>query len=177
MPLPGPPPLKPHALRWRWYIAAYSVSGVRGSITRSVAPVLSSTNSDFVHVAPPSVVLNTPRSALGPQRWPTAATYTMSGFSGWITTRPTCRVARKPIARQVRPASVDLYTPSPHEELWRLLASPVPAQTTFGFVGATARAPMDIIASTRSKTADHDLPWLVLLNTPPLAAATEIASG
>ena len=50
--------------------------------TRSVAPVFSSTNSVFFHVAPPSVVLNTPRSAFDPHRWPAAATYTMSGLTG-----------------------------------------------------------------------------------------------
>jgi len=52
------------------------------------------------------------------------------------------------------------------------LASPVPAHTIFGLDGATATAPIDIIASTRSKTGVHDVPWFVLLNRPPLAVAT-----
>jgi hypothetical protein len=53
-----------------------------------------------------------------------------------------------------------------------LFASPVPTQTTPAFDGAEATAPIDIIASTRSKIGVHDVPWFVLLNTPPLAAAT-----
>ena len=40
------------------------------------------------------------------------------------------------------------------------------------FDGATATSPIDIIASTRSKTGAHDVPWFVLLNTPPPAVAT-----
>ena len=58
-----------------------------------------------------------------------------------------------------------------------MFASPVPTQTTFGFVRATAIAPIDIIASTRSNAGVHDTPLLTLLNTPPLAAATYTASG
>src|SRR5262245_32203374 len=36
MPLPGPPPAKPHDVRRRWYVAANRVFGFDGSITRSV---------------------------------------------------------------------------------------------------------------------------------------------
>ena len=42
---------------------------------------------------------------------------------------------------------------------------------------ATAIAPMDIIAFTRSKIGAHDVPVFVCLKTPALAVATEIASG
>ena len=42
------------------------MSGVFGSITTSAAPVFSSTYNDFVNVRPPSVDLNSPRSAFGP---------------------------------------------------------------------------------------------------------------
>src|SRR5262245_16952707 len=115
--LPVPPPLKPHAARCRWYIAAYTVSGSRGSIARSVAPVFASTKSTFFHVWPPSTVLKTPRSSFGPHRWPAAATYTIDGLAGCTRMRPTCFVSRRPAAVQVRPASADLYTPSPHDEL------------------------------------------------------------
>src|SRR6266542_4930827 len=73
-PLPGPPPLNPHGVRRRWYDAAMRTLGFDGSITMSVNPVFSSTNFVFVHVFPPSVVLKTPRSWFGPNRWPTAAT-------------------------------------------------------------------------------------------------------
>ncbi len=67
-----------------------------------------------------------PRSAFGPQTCPCAATYTMSGFSGWMRTRAIWRVSRRPTFFQVRPPSVDLYTPSPCETLPRIGASPVP---------------------------------------------------
>src|SRR5262245_54237246 len=63
--LPGPPPLNPHAVRWRWYIAAQRLFALLGSITSSVAPVFSSTYNVLFHVLPPSVVMNTPRSAFG----------------------------------------------------------------------------------------------------------------
>src|SRR5215471_11843810 len=95
--------------------------GFPGSMTMSLAPVLSLTKSVFFHVLPPSVVL---------------------------------------------------YTPSPQDELWRVFASPVPTHTTFGLDFDTAIAPIDIIASTRSKIGVHETPPFTLLNTPPLAAAT-----
>ena len=57
MALPGPPPLKPHGCRRRWYDAAKSTFGFVGCITRSVKPVSSSMNFVFVQVLPPSVVL------------------------------------------------------------------------------------------------------------------------
>ena len=87
MPLPGPPPLKPQGVRRRWYDAAMSVFGLAGSITMSVKPVFSSMNFDAVHVFPPSMVLNTPRSLFGPNRCPTAATYATFGSFGCTTMR------------------------------------------------------------------------------------------
>ncbi len=48
-----------------------------------------------------------------------------------------------PMCRQVRPASVDLYTPVPTETFERMCGSPVPAQTIDGSEGATARAPIE----------------------------------
>src|ERR1051325_11411958 len=87
MPLPGPPPLKPHGTRRRWYDAAYSVFGFDGSITTSVNPVFSSMNFVFVQVAPPSVVLYSPRSLFGPNRCPSAATYATFGSFGLTTMR------------------------------------------------------------------------------------------
>ena len=61
-PLPGPPPTKPHAVRCRSYIAAQRLFGLVGSITSSVPPVLSVTNSVLVQFFPPSVVMKMPRS-------------------------------------------------------------------------------------------------------------------
>ena len=58
-----------------------------------------------------------------------------------------------------------------------MLASPVPTQTVVGLDGATSTSPIDIIASTRSKTGVHVVPWFVLLKRPPLAVATYNASG
>src|SRR6516165_6598474 len=69
-PLPGPPPLNPHGVRLRWYIAAYKVYGLCGSIAISDAPVSSLTNNASCHVLPPSTDLYTPRSLFGPQRCP-----------------------------------------------------------------------------------------------------------
>ena len=48
----------------------------------SIPPVLSSRNSTFFHDVPPSVLLKTPRSALGTLYLPNEATNTMSGFVG-----------------------------------------------------------------------------------------------
>src|SRR2546422_627299 len=39
--------------------------GLPGTITRSVAPVVSLTNNTFCHVLPPSALRNTPRSGFG----------------------------------------------------------------------------------------------------------------
>src|SRR5690349_25132398 len=69
----------------------------------------------------------------------------------------------------VRPASVDLYTPAPHDELRMLLASPVPTQTTSGFDGATSTAPT-VPARTESKTGVQVTPAFVVFQTPPVAA-------
>src|SRR5690349_25002249 len=65
-PLPAPPPLKPQGVRRRWYDAANRILGLDASIATSVKPVSLSTKLVFVHVLPPSVVLNRPRSGLGP---------------------------------------------------------------------------------------------------------------
>ena len=51
-------------------------------ITRSVAPVPSSTYSTFCQLLPPFVMRYTPRSSLRENRWPMAATQTVSGFFG-----------------------------------------------------------------------------------------------
>ena len=83
-------------------------------------------NLVLVHVFPPSIVLKRPRSLFGPNRWPTAATYTMFGFVGCTTTRAIDWVSFRPMLTNVLPASVDLYIPSPNDELCLLFGSPVP---------------------------------------------------
>src|SRR6185312_13930413 len=67
--------------------------------------------------------------------------------------------------------------PFPQDELWRLSTSPVPTQTMDGFDGATATAPMDIMPPEWSNTGAQETPWLLLLNTPPLAVPTYMVSG
>ncbi len=78
--LPGPPLSRLHGVRWACQNPAKSTRGFVASIARSTAPVLSSTNRTFCQVAPPSFERKTPRSAFGPNVWPSAATYTRSGF-------------------------------------------------------------------------------------------------
>src|SRR6185295_13365592 len=65
-PLRPPPAFMPHGVRWNFHIDAKRMRGFVGSIVRSIAPVESLMNRTFRHVAPPSVVRNTPRSAFGP---------------------------------------------------------------------------------------------------------------
>src|SRR5579862_46665 len=64
-PLPFPPLSSFHGKRRTCHMPAKRTLGLPGSITRSPVPVVSFTNSTFFHVWPPSVVRNTPRSALG----------------------------------------------------------------------------------------------------------------
>src|SRR6516165_2637762 len=95
----------------------------------------------FFQVLPPSLLLNKPRSGLEPNRCPIAATYTILGLVGSTATRPIDCVSSRPMCSQVLPPSFVPQTPSPIEELWRLLASPVPTYTTSGFEGAMPMAP------------------------------------
>jgi hypothetical protein len=64
-----------------------------------------------------------------------------------MTTRAICFEARSPMFFQVRPPSADLKMPSPHDDDWRLLFSPVPAQMRLGSVGAIAMSPTDDVLS------------------------------
>ena len=63
-PLPGPPLDIWYSTRYASHIAANITFGFVRSIATSTAPVLSSRNSTFFQVLPPSVVLKTPRSSL-----------------------------------------------------------------------------------------------------------------
>ena len=71
----------------------------------------------------------------------------------------------------VRPASADLYDPSPEYELRALYDSPVPTQTTFGADGATATAPIDD-TFWLSKIGSKVVPLFVVFQTPPFRVAT-----
>src|SRR6185369_7009408 len=65
-PLPGPPLSRPHVCISSGHMPAYKTFGLFGSISRCAQPLFSSVNSTRVHVLPPSVVRNTPRSACAP---------------------------------------------------------------------------------------------------------------
>src|ERR1700676_940393 len=68
----------------------------------------------------------------------------------------------------VFPPSSDLYTPSPHEELCRLLGSPLPTHTTDGSEGAMAMSPI-VETPSLSNTGRKVVPLLVVFQTPPEA--------
>src|SRR6266571_6412193 len=80
----------------------------------------------------------------------------MSGFVGWITTRPIDRVSLSPMLVHVFPPSADLYTPSPHDWERRLFFSPVPTHTTFVSEGATARSPIVSVP----RPSDTNVVWV-----------------
>ena len=78
-------------------------------------------------------------------------------------------MASSPVWVQVSPPSVERYTPLPSETLLRMWASPVPAQTTCGSAGETARAPIES-AGWSSKIGVQRTPPSRLRKTPPEAA-------
>jgi hypothetical protein len=69
------------------------------------------------------------------------------------------------------PASIDLYTPSPQPELWRLVASPVPTQTTLGLDWLTVTQPSEATDAVE-KTGVNVVPLSVVFHSPPVALAT-----
>ena len=72
---------------------------------------------------------------------------------------------------QVFPASMDLYIPLPHEELWRLFCSPVPNQRMLGFPGKMAMSP-PVLTGWSSKIGCQVMPRFVDFHTPLLAPTT-----
>src|SRR5688572_12965292 len=105
MPEPAPPETSCHGRRCACQKPAYRTFGLLGSITRSTMPVESLRKRIFSHVVPPSFERKTPRSGLGPYTWPSAPTYTRSGFVGCTRTSAMCLVFARPLSVQVRPAS------------------------------------------------------------------------
>src|ERR1017187_9499190 len=65
--------------------------------------------------------------------------------------------------------------PSPIETLFRTQLSPVPAQTTLGFFGSMATAPIDC-APALSNTGLNVVPPFTDFHTPPLADAANTVS-
>src|SRR5437870_5323926 len=106
-----------HGFRSPRHIDAMMTFELPGAISRSVAPVLSEMNNTFRQVLPPSVVLKTPRSALGLNALPCAATYATFAFTGSMRTAPIWPASYSPRSDQVRPPSVVLYTPRPVDTL------------------------------------------------------------
>src|SRR5258708_9574788 len=82
-----------------------------------------------------------------------------------------CSLSLSPTLVQFSPPSVDLYTPSPTDTLFRVQASPLPTQTIFEFDGSIATAPIDC-TSSRSTTGLYVVPPFTDFHTPPLAAPT-----
>ena len=81
------------------------------------------------------------------------------------------RVSPSPMWVQLRPASVERYTPSPCEVVTpRTACSPMPTHTTFGSDSATATAPTDPVAKWPSLTLSHVMPASVVFHTPPPVA-------
>lgn len=77
-------------------------------MTRSVKPVSASMYFTLFQVLPPSIVLKIPRSSFGPNRCPSAATYTTFASFGSITIRAIVCVSFSPMLVNVVPPSVDL---------------------------------------------------------------------
>src|SRR5688572_9553167 len=107
-PEPGPPLSILYSFRYACHSAAYRIIGFVRSTEMSIAPVLSSRYSTLRQVRPPSLLLNTPRSALGAAWNPNAATHTMSGLVGWTRISEMFCLSLKPTFVHVLPASVDL---------------------------------------------------------------------
>src|SRR5260370_10171606 len=141
MPLRAPPEMSSQGRRTACQKPAYRMRGFVGSSSKAIAPVLSLGSRILPHVLPPSLDRNTPRVALGPNAWPSTATYTSSGVAGCTAMWAIWPASASPTFAQVFPASVERYMPSPGDRLPRIGDSPVPTYTTLGSAGATAIAP------------------------------------
>src|SRR5690349_20303444 len=150
--------------------------GSFGSMTMSPTPVESFLKKIFCHVLPPSFDRNTPRSGFGAQMWPSAPTYTRSGFVGCTAMSVIWRVSPSPMNAHVLPPSVVFQTPSPCETLPRIGNSPPPTYTTSGADGATLIAPI-VPPKYLSVTGAHDWPALIVLKTPPPGVPIQNSSG
>src|SRR5262245_49015715 len=93
-----------------------------------------------------------------------------------MTMRPMWCESFNPIFVQVFPPSVDLYTPLPQDELWRLFCSPVPTHTMSGLEGAMVTSPIELCASL-SKSGSHVVPLFMVFHNPPEAVATYMMCG
>ena len=169
-PLPEPPLSMLCGRRITSHIPAYKTLGFPGSITKSEHPVCSFTNRVFVQVFPPSVVLNTPRSADGPNRCPITATQTVCGSLGCTRMRTICRPSFNPRFFQLFPASsLRHMPPNPSETFPRMVFSPSPTYTTLSSEGANATEPM-VLPKYLSEMFFQLLPPSIVFQTPPPVA-------
>src|SRR5678815_3506665 len=97
-----------------------------GSAEISEQAVCGSTNSTRFQDFPPSTVLKTPRSSLGPHSRPMLHANTMSGLCASTTRRAILSDFSSPMCDQCSPPSIDLYIPSPIDALLRGFPSPDP---------------------------------------------------
>src|SRR3954462_402326 len=92
----------------------------------------------------------------------------MSELRGSMTILPMCSDSRSPTFCHVRPASTDLYTPSPYDTARCALFSPVPTQTTFGFFGSMTTVPIEYVDCASTPGA-HVVRAFVVSPPPPAA--------
>src|SRR5215470_5556539 len=85
------------------------------------------------------------------------------------------RLSFNPTFCHVSPPSVVRYTPSPHPDEFRSLASPVPTQMTSESAGATASVPIESIGCL-SKIGWNVTPLSLVLKTPPCPRPTQNTS-
>jgi len=90
--------------------------------------------------------------------------------------RAMCLVASRPMCRQLRPPSVDVYTPLPQGDDCRFWGSPVPTQTRFGLVWSISIAPIELVGWS-SKSGVNEVPWFSVFQTPPDAVPTKKTWG
>src|SRR5688572_18259819 len=145
-------------------------SGFVRSTPRSTAPVLSFLKSTRRQFFPPSVVLYTPRSALGTLYLPNTATHATSGLVGCTRIFEIASTPAKPTCVHVFPPSPLRYTPSPGMMLPRMQLSPIPMYTTSGFDSLTATAPTEALRICPSVTGRHVSPPSVVFHSPPPVA-------
>ncbi len=82
-----------------------------------------------------------------------------------------CFESFSPTFSNVLPPSVDFHTPSPHDVVWRLFASPVPTQMMSGLDCETVTSPM-ASRPLSCKSGVKLAPLLVVFHTPPCAVPT-----
>src|SRR5665647_980842 len=110
-----------------------------------------------------------PLSSNGPNKWPSAATQTISGLVGLITIRIICLELSSPIWFQFLPPSSLRHMPCPSLTLLRRVVSPSPTYKTEELDGATATLPIEP-PKNLSEMFFQLLPPSCVFQTPPPVA-------